>query len=258
MIPFASCLCLTMNRRIFLRQAVRQFWRSDYPETRRELVIIDGSDAPNRDFANVRYGDIRYYHMPKAGLGTGYWHNVGVSKCEGDVVVQWDDDDWNHPRRISKQVEALARAEMTFTNRFYWYSLALRRAAHSMTWDVAEPAGMGASFAYKRETWSKTMFRDDAGPEDGVFLSDLVKQGANVHDAKDSRLQVYVRHGSNGSVFTVRDFTDEATRGARELIGSEEELDFYDGIAELLDAPAHAKPGGPLAWGGRGLGVKNW
>jgi hypothetical protein len=99
--PLVSCLCVTENRHAFMPWLLwsydRQAWR------RRELVIVDSSEPaislPNRS-------DVRVLHAP-LGSSLGKKRNLALEAARGQVIAWFDDDDWQHPQRLSRLVPAL-------------------------------------------------------------------------------------------------------------------------------------------------------
>jgi glycosyltransferase involved in cell wall biosynthesis len=239
--PSAACICVTRNRRLFLDRAVKYFQRSTYPGEH-WLVVIDGSETPRDHYQSSAF----YFHEPLAlGNGLGTARNRACDEAKGaDIVVQWDDDDWQHPDRITRQVETLLESPgdgLAFTSRYYWYHLEQGQAARAMSWDLGE-GSMGATFAYWRDTWKKTPFQDVLG-EDVPFQGDLRRRGCPFLDAKDPEMVVYMRHNRNGSALTTYQFSDADTQACRNLLGGD--VDFYDGIGELLPLATWNHPNAP-------------
>ena len=110
------------------------------------------------------------------------------------------------------------------------------------SWDGG--GSMGATFAYWKETWKKTPFRDVPGGEDVPFQKDLADRGCPMLDAKDPEFVVYMRHNQNGSALTQYAWTPEATQAARHIMGFTD-CDFYDGLAELMPVANWNHPNGP-------------
>lgn len=102
-----SCLMVTANRANLARRAVQCFLRQDYPN--KELVVVDdGKQDYSPLFRDIPLSDVNYVKIQRnddAVLGT--LRNLALEHATGDYLVQWDDDDWYHPDRISIQAACL-------------------------------------------------------------------------------------------------------------------------------------------------------
>jgi glycosyltransferase involved in cell wall biosynthesis len=75
----------------------RQEWCS------RELVIVDSSQEP---FDVGGRTDVRVVHVPPA-TGIAAKRNIALHEARGTRVAWFDDDDWQHPRRLSDLMRLL-------------------------------------------------------------------------------------------------------------------------------------------------------
>jgi glycosyltransferase involved in cell wall biosynthesis len=245
--PLVSCICVTQNRRMYLRQAISYWKRARllYPNT--ELVILDGSPAPNPWFDERKRDEldtwrILYHHIPaEVHNRTGWFHNQACERAHGDIILQWDDDDWHSPARIVSQVAAICGSRepdntFAFTSRFYWYDIRQKRASLSRTWDLPGDGSLGAMFAYHRKVWEKVPFRDVPQGEDSHFWSDTRQAGVGFLDMRDPTYCIYMRHNQNGSHDTSLAWNDDATSVARSYLGLD--LEWYDELAEILPTNA--------------------
>lgn len=104
---FVSCVCPTFSRPMFLQRAVKQFLAQAWAKS--ELIVLDDSpkelraELPSSPRIKVVYID---GHRP-----LGEKHNMGLDLAQGDFIAHWDDDDWQSPRRLVKQLEALLLGE---------------------------------------------------------------------------------------------------------------------------------------------------
>ncbi len=248
--PLVSCIVVTKNRRMLLRKCAEYFARSSYlycvAGGRAELVIVDGSEKPNAcNFGVQGIADrVRYVHHPCAESRTGLFHNLACEESRGDIVIQWDDDDWHHPYRIVRQAATLEAAgeAFTFSSAFWWYHVQTGRACKARSW-IPREGSAGALFAYHRSVWRANPFEDVAGAEDSPFQAQHRARGTHMIDAADPSLIVYMRHNVNGSALTNYEFTEDDTREARALLGAD--VEFYDELAELLPLTPWNHPNKP-------------
>ena len=95
-----SCIMPTCNRRRFVPQALRSFFAQDYPD--KELIVVDDGSDPVRDLI-ADHASIRYVRSAgRSSIGTK--RNLACELARGDVIVQWDDDDWHGPTRLTYQL----------------------------------------------------------------------------------------------------------------------------------------------------------
>ncbi len=109
-LPKVSCLTVTHNRLLEIKQAVRGYCTQDYPN--RELIIVtDGppffQEATKRFLNTLGRNDIRIRCEPSTGITLGAMRNLSLDFASGDVICQWDDDDLYGPKRLSRQVHHL-------------------------------------------------------------------------------------------------------------------------------------------------------
>jgi glycosyltransferase involved in cell wall biosynthesis len=98
---FVSCLCVTEDREAFMPWLLWGFRRQTW--TDRELVIVSGSDVP----ASVREAEgVRIVSVAR-GMSVPAKRNVALEHARGDIVAWFDDDDWQHPDRLTRIVAAL-------------------------------------------------------------------------------------------------------------------------------------------------------
>ena len=98
---------MTADRPQLLRRAVRCFNRQTYPH--RELVVLDDG-AADLEVAlhDVPSDALRYHRIERRPDNVlGALRNQTLDLAEGDVLAQWDDDDWYHDDRLAVQVAAL-------------------------------------------------------------------------------------------------------------------------------------------------------
>lgn len=101
--PRVSCLMVTGNRKNIAKRAVRCFLNQTYPN--KELVILDdGLEDYSDILTEIPKGDCHYIRIEKQeGTYLGGLRNMILDKATGDYLMQWDDDDWYHPERITIQ-----------------------------------------------------------------------------------------------------------------------------------------------------------
>jgi glycosyltransferase involved in cell wall biosynthesis len=91
---------VTEGRAAFMPWLLWCFDRQIWPH--RELLILDSSERP---FVSVR-DDVRVVTL-SPGTGVARKRNLAIQAARGDVIAWFDDDDWQHPRKLAWHVEAL-------------------------------------------------------------------------------------------------------------------------------------------------------
>jgi glycosyltransferase involved in cell wall biosynthesis len=89
-------------------RAIRAFNHQTYP--RRELVIVSVDDRA--ELLALVQGPARagFWRAP-VGSTLGDLRNVALAHASGELVATWDDDDWSHPERLTRQLAALAASD---------------------------------------------------------------------------------------------------------------------------------------------------
>jgi hypothetical protein len=194
--PLVSCIMPTYNRRHFVPRAIRYFHRQEYPN--KELVIVDdGSDAVE-DLVSPG-PQVRYVRLPhRATIGAK--RNLACEHAAGSLVAHWDDDDWQAPCRLRRQVEVLrqAGAELCGFSTLLYYDTRTGRA-----WRYACPPNgqrpwlSGSSLLYTRAFWEGHRFPDSSLGEDSQFV--LTTDPRRTVALPDCTLHVGIIHDHNAS-----------------------------------------------------------
>ena len=109
-LPLISCLMVTYDRLVLAKRALRSFAEQTWPN--RELVVV--SDGPLRfrraleaEAAVAGIANVRFVVPEPAGLTLGALRNVALDAARGELICQWDDDDYSHPERLAVQAAQL-------------------------------------------------------------------------------------------------------------------------------------------------------
>lgn len=99
-LSFFSCLCVTEDRPAFIPWLYWNFEKQQYDA--RELIMVDSSREP------AAIGDqpgVTVVRCPP-GTSVGAKRNIALDAARGSLLTWFDDDDWQHPAKLS----ILARA----------------------------------------------------------------------------------------------------------------------------------------------------
>jgi len=114
-IPKISCLMLTRNRFTPFKNAIKDFLNQDY--SNKELIIVNNGNFlykyRAREYLKNINGNITYVESEK--LSIGELRNLGMSRCRGEFIAIFDDDDRHREDRLSKQIEMCLKSNVTGT-----------------------------------------------------------------------------------------------------------------------------------------------
>lgn len=106
--PKISCLMVTANNRFdYFQRSVRCYVDQTYPN--KELVVInEGKKEYQKQIAEYlsNRNDVKLIFLD-GWYSLGSLRNLSIALSNGDVFVQWDDDDFNSPERLSTQYRHL-------------------------------------------------------------------------------------------------------------------------------------------------------
>jgi len=100
--PLFSCLCVTEDRPAFMPWLLWNFDKQDYEP--RELVVVDSSLTPQ---ALPSRPDLNVVRCPY-GTGVAAKRNLALASARGAFLTWFDDDDWQHPGKLTRLGSQLA------------------------------------------------------------------------------------------------------------------------------------------------------
>lgn len=105
--PLVSAICVTKNRVPFLKRAIRDFMSQTYDN--KELVIVcDSNDYDTNQYLDsIRLGLPLVVVRNNNKVKLGALRNMGIKAANGTYIIQWDDDDEYHPKRIEIQLKVV-------------------------------------------------------------------------------------------------------------------------------------------------------
>ena len=214
-LPLVSCVMPTFDRREFVPQAVKYFLAQDYPN--RELIVVDDGPAASGDLlpADERVTYVRLNRRATIGAK----RNLACEVARGEVIIQWDDDDWYGPARLRHQVDDLVDGRADMTGIVLSYLLDLRTTRFFVIHEEM-PVGIplpsdatlaGGTLAYTKEAWKAAGgYPDQSLGEDVGLLHRIIGAGGRVLGVRNWGTYAYVRHGANSWRF---EFEDDGPRG---------------------------------------------
>lgn len=167
--PLVTCITPTANRQKYLPLAIQYFLAQDYPN--KEMVIIDDGTYSSASLIPLNE-EIKYFYFPNK-LGTiGVKRNIACEKANGEIIINWDDDDWYAPDWISRQVNAqlTSGADITGLNVVDFYSPMVDGRFRYQDLDTDKPWLCGATMAFRKSFWEQHKFIDLQVGEDYDFV----------------------------------------------------------------------------------------
>ncbi|MEZ4771302.1 MAG: glycosyltransferase [Caldilineales bacterium] len=208
--PLVTCIMPTGNRADYVLQSVHYLQRQDHANW--ELIIVDdGSD----DLAGRLPADPRIRHQQvRRGLSIGAKRNHACELARGEIVVQWDDDDWYGPARLSRQIAPLLAGEADITALddtifFEPDKWAFWRCSPELHRRLFVEDVHGGTLAFRRRVWRDLgRYPDRSLAEDAWFLRQTMRRGARLGRLSGDGLFLYLRHGDNAWTFACGQFLD--------------------------------------------------
>src|SRR5580658_7482615 len=176
--PLVCAVMLTKDRPEMLRRAVQSFRAQTYPNKR--LLIYD--TGKEQDSIAELYGNETHFrcfwNAHRGMLSIGALRNEASGHADDmpndpEILINWDDDDWSHPNRISEQVAHLQASgadvvgynELLFRRRVQVPNVEPDLFEYEVWLYRNRNARAETSFCYWRKTWERKPFPD--GPKKG-------------------------------------------------------------------------------------------
>jgi len=201
MIPSVALLTPTMSSRRFnLFRTLEQAYWNEWPFDEWLMIGAAAEFHGKGTWAKARV-------IP--GRPTiGEQRQAGLEAAKGsDIIVHIDDDDWYHPQRIQRQVQALVDgALLVGTRQYYCAKPPTFDVVPCLQWESETGCFPAGTMAYWREEGIKHGFAPGLGAEQAfqkAFPQDKVV------DMKDPSLLVMIRHPhtTTGDDWCVKDWT---------------------------------------------------
>jgi glycosyltransferase involved in cell wall biosynthesis len=195
--PLISCICITSNRPVLLKQSITCFQAQNY--VNKELVIsYPKGDVLTKELiqqykTNESVNILEIERNADESLGNA--RNHALYKCHGDYICIWDDDDWYHSSRLSFQFNSLHTVGPGFqasilTRIFlYDYTTHLAYLSFQYPWD-------GTLFC-RKEMLLQNQYANRNKAEDSHVVPFLERRKMLAHINESPFLYIYTYHGSN-------------------------------------------------------------
>jgi glycosyltransferase involved in cell wall biosynthesis len=196
--PLVSVVMPTYNRAKYVPTAIRCFSQQGY--WNKEMIIVDDGTETLTIPADAR---ISYIKLDRRTT-TGEKRNIGARRANGQIIANWDDDDWSHPHRLEDEVQRLFKTRKMVTG--YNASVIYDEATGNFHKINAGPPyfASGSSQCYWKYWWERHPYPDCSFGEDSVFAR-TARLADELAIAEPGQMLVVRRHATNTSdVFVPR------------------------------------------------------
>jgi glycosyltransferase involved in cell wall biosynthesis len=195
MFPLVSVICPTKDRPQFMARLIEGFMAQDYPGPAELIVIEDGAASEFLVPVSIEGPRQTYRYRAEGAPPTlGGSLNQAIRLARGEYLFRFDDDDWQAPCRISRQMqlfEMTGKAVVANSSGLYWSEGG--DAAYEYTGDPWNSPGL--SHAFTREYGLAHPHLDANDHEDITFLQESYELG-ELATISGARWQVNRNHRS--------------------------------------------------------------
>lgn len=222
--PLISVITPTFGREAMLPYAYRSFATQNIANL--EWIVLDDSERPSIFMTSLNDSRVRYHYLQNR-LAIGEKRNILIEMAKGEIIVQFDDDEYYAPHYIRAMLNILKNENADFVklSSFFLYSKIYKKFGY---WDLmqkygyhscwsAEPEtisyieqnntsfanihlGYGFSYVFTKSVWEKTPFEQVSFAEDGLFIRAAIANGfKTVLLNDDDGLCVHILHSFNMS-----------------------------------------------------------
>jgi glycosyltransferase involved in cell wall biosynthesis len=190
--PLVSCIMPTKNRRRFVQRAIEMFLAQDFHPFDVELIVIEDGDDHCQDLiAAIQSPYMARYVRFEGTLGAKL--NEGARLASGEFVINWDDDDYQHPGRISKTFDLF---RMTGAKMLAMSSMVFYREGDPTGWEWNGNYGFdgpGSGHAFEREWVLANPHPDTTVGEDNI-IRDIAKEQGVLSTLSGTQLVIACTH----------------------------------------------------------------
>lgn len=163
--PLVSCVCPTFNRARYIPIAIRCFLQQSYEN--KELIIVD--DGTESILQHIPEGAGIRYIRTHDRTPTGTKRNIGAEAAQGEIIANWDDDDFSCSYRLEDQVRRLQATGKAVTG--YNSTVVYDEATGLFYKNLGGPPyyASGTSQCYLKTWWAFKPYPDCSYGEDSVF-----------------------------------------------------------------------------------------
>lgn len=222
--PLISVITPTFGREAMLPYAYRSFATQNIANL--EWIVLDDSERPSIFMTSLNDSRVRYHHL-QSRLTIGEKRNMAIGMAKGEIIVQFDDDEYYAPHYIKTMLDVLEKENADFVKlkSFFLYSKIyqkfgfwnlMQKSGYHFCWSAQPESvvhidqnntaavdihlGYGFSYVFTKSVWEKTPFEPVSFAEDGLFIRSAIANGfKTVLLNDDDGLCVHILHQFNTS-----------------------------------------------------------
>lgn len=221
-LPRVSIITPTWNREAFLPAIHACARQQTYQNL--EWLVHDDSEIPSTELLQSDWPKLRYFHS-KERLSIGEKRNLLISRAQGEIIVNFDDDDYYAPDYVEKRVASLISSNslLSISSGFFAYHLntghfgyylpnVKQGLAFLFHRGGVKPVQLekvkipyihlcyGWSYVFRKALWERVRFPDISAFEDRTFVQKAMELGPlHLHESRslDSIHSIHNRSSSN-------------------------------------------------------------
>ena len=253
--PLVSICTPTFNRRPFIPYLIKCFEHQTYPKNKIEWIIIDdGTDKVEDLFLPLigkTYDDQTFelkYFKYDTKMTLGKKRNLAHKKCNGEIILYMDDDDYYPPERIIHAVESLQNnptAMCAGSSIMYIYFKHINEMYKFGPYGPNHSTA--ATFAFRKELLKDTRYDDEAClAEEKTFLKNYTIPFVQLDPLK-SILVFSHTHNSFDKKILLKDginkYVNKSNLSVDEIVKEKDIYNFFiKDIEQLLEIYEPGKP----------------
>ena len=243
--PLVSICTPTFNRRPFIKTLIKCFEHQTYPKDKMEWIIIDDGTDKIEDLVKD-IPQVKYYKYDEQ-MVLGKKRNIMHEKCNGDIIVYMDDDDYYPPERVSHSVEMLLthpKALCAGASEIYIYFKHIKQMYQCGPYGPNHATA--GTFAFKKELLNDHSYDDNAAlAEEKHFLKNYTVPFIQLEPKKTILVFSHIHNTFDKKTLLDNphpDYCKPSDKKVEDFVKTEELKDFFMNIDDELEKYDFGKP----------------
>jgi glycosyltransferase involved in cell wall biosynthesis len=198
------------------------------------IIVDDGTDKIDDIIEQANIPQIKYFYISDK-MVLGKKRNFMHSKCNGDIIIYMDDDDYYPPERVAHAVEQLQNSELKCAgcSEMHIYYPKLNRLIQSGPYcSMIKNHATAATFAFKKELLDECKYDDDKKyAEESSFLK---KYTIPMIQLDTTKTILVISHNTNtvdkNGLLNNKQYVKDSCYQISDFIQNTELLSFYTNL----------------------------